>query len=1427
MLHFQYRNANYTNLDYQQLERPAPLEPCYLKSSQASIDDHHYWRNYVIKTDIYARIIRSLKDLSPTHETILALLGRLGQVNITIYKDKKFRREPQEIFIFRFGFFAFHKQRMINQMIHEIKAYVAMSHGSSYGEVSNEEPIFCITFNDESISISCFSKGLIIRKENKIIGLLVSIPDENNITEVMVVYNLFADIINLGRCIKVLYSLKAYHALSQEKDVSQSNWKKWIKKYWSKGYSHRGLLPDFSALTALFSDIFLNHQDMLNGEVAHTHDDVTLQHWFCHDTLPPMLRMVKTNHSTQIGLIGSVQHGLSQQTIKHKIEDYAMQFDDHYFTSSIILYRNLVKILIGIIPACADDTWQLVEKAVLPYASLSMIRSIDYEIFERRCMPFSDQLHQASHADMSQADAFDSKVRWALHTKKYGQSSIDPQKTKQLDMLYASICDILFHQWTMAYERIIEILLAVAHDWDLKAQPLKIDDYWLVMGKRLEPTNIAEVKSYHRPYAYAMNAMFHLIHWMLDAVLGKRPDITCLDTLYFEFFHQFESTENITIRKIRTIDELETLPDLLITEIHTNNASSAVVSAHDICAGLNHVLEKNKSTNSKPVHIILDLTLNNPSELVIQQWINTLLELGDNINIYVVLSLTKMMQMGVDLVSGGVCLAYGKHLVIPDKVNEYFKYEDNPNKALLNILTDRRFEPHRREFFKLLRSNANIMYSKLKSMLVNQSRSCGGLFKVGISKDVELVYVSIQLDEHIHAYLARDNQDMKKAIMSVLQNHIIQAAWVLGIQLTGRNSFGFLMSCINLVGSSWRLTAGAQPPNSVDTLIDFIASFLNTLSMYVNDQHTKHSDDPPLMDWIDQHAKDFIGSCEKYRCGRPLPNQRVKIIDPNSDHSISKLVTLSIEPTEISLIDEQTQHEQIIQDESPIALLYWLISDSKRLKTQCSAGANLVDDGCGLEHVKRGAINRSMLAWCTDTYEMFQNADASFSELAIGHSDEKNCELVHWYDDAQASCPLKDNEIFIFESSISHMPICFDRYDSKDKQRLFKIFITHQVTIKRNEEKGIYEVRFGSCRDEGQYTAVCKNMDFEGSSSLSMSTQTLDVISQALGFKDVIAGVTASKFTEIFHRRLFDHLVRCPLDHQQHLCGKHKLIQLAAKAQHLLAEKFEDFIISIDQPIMDEKYTYLKDKFDLIFKKKCYQYLNKGYGSALLKKASQNKKLMLWMNEYAFNRIEQAVLKQDDISEKAKHKFCATFSRMPIVDDQRFLAFLMDISSSRLLISDEIYQMIIQWIQSAYRSLSDLIHGDFINSPYHFIKPLIRKKDHLDDYWCEITENFCKKLPIYLKSYHLDMIFFWFFESANMPVKFTTFTCIQNKIIDKVTCLSIDDDTQKQWCRALDIDIKFCESIRYLPQQKHDKVDDFLGLLGFKYKIDDVHTLRF
>lgn len=403
-------------------------------------------------------------------------------------------------------------------------------------------------------------------------------------------------------------------------------------------------------------------------------------------------------------------------------------------------------------------------------------------------------------------------------------------------------------QWAKAYQNLCEIVMFCLQSFPEKFAGLDFDSTVMnMLGTQEQFSNIHVSIGL---FPYAMTTVFDVFSRILNRseFKGKPVQVACISQNYFETLDLVKNMflqSHIKPQKPDLLDAIEGIPDILIADIHPNNAAKEKLFQNDIANWIKNCLTQH---DSKKMILILDITLNHMSDHILKETFETLMPfiVNGRLEIFGIQSLAKLMQLGADNFSGGMCVYMGdlkapeKHPIFLPKI---------PQKAAFFALINLHFQKITASYIELVRHNTEWMYQTLVKRFSNISKNiwiakneieddtgeskvqfCAA--KITPNGDDNTVYIAISFKPLLNVLKIKEEKE-KEALISRLRKLILELAAQRKLPITGRQSFGFSLSNMSDVSDSIRFSIGVENQALMMRYADLISDFSRALSSYL------------------------------------------------------------------------------------------------------------------------------------------------------------------------------------------------------------------------------------------------------------------------------------------------------------------------------------------------------------------------------------------------------------------------------------------------------------------------------------------------------------------------------------------------------------------------------------------------------------------
>lgn len=277
---------------------------------------------------------------------------------------------------------------------------------------------------------------------------------------------------------------------------------------------------------------------------------------------------------------------------------------------------------------------------------------------------------------------------------------------------------------------------------------------------------------------------------------------------------------------------LEKLPDIIMIDIHPNDATKELITANDICGLLRGIADLQGTDGSRKISMIIDITLNQAMDSEVQGIIRESKPyIADGwLNLVFVQSLTKFAQMGMDKHSGGLVFSYNKEddwRQFNDSLQAGRKADpvDPYMQKYFQMLFDNAAE-EQREYINIIRANTIYVQNQLSTKLAgtaitlsdnDDAGSCYVAWRYEVSYNkIRELYKSCGLGGALPYTLHEFN-------IAILERGINARMSKQKLPVAMRFSFGFPISNLGETGNEVRFTIGTETSEELDGYITVIA----------------------------------------------------------------------------------------------------------------------------------------------------------------------------------------------------------------------------------------------------------------------------------------------------------------------------------------------------------------------------------------------------------------------------------------------------------------------------------------------------------------------------------------------------------------------------------------------------------------------------
>lgn len=316
----------------------------------------------------------------------------------------------------------------------------------------------------------------------------------------------------------------------------------------------------------------------------------------------------------------------------------------------------------------------------------------------------------------------------------------------------------------------------------------------------LPPSCRAEIKL----LSYGMSSFFEILHTLSS---GEKKTLCCLTQDYFEILSLCEKlSQHFECEKSTSLLYVNKVPDILVVDIHPNNAAQEHLHENDVLNWVKkHLVDE---TPNKNVTLILDVTLNHFSDPIIHQLLQLCIPLieAKKLNLYFIQSLAKLIQLGLDNLSGGLLI----HIQPSDSNHTGLARDVSAKEAFFSyLLSD--CKDATKEYFQIVRNNTRFLYKTLSKQFNEISGQVGfQAMSITTNVDTGAVYIVLRFTNYLERVMPGATSKEKEKAVNKIRTLIHEMACAEGLPITSRQSLGFPLS--NLCGAveSIRFSIGIE-----------------------------------------------------------------------------------------------------------------------------------------------------------------------------------------------------------------------------------------------------------------------------------------------------------------------------------------------------------------------------------------------------------------------------------------------------------------------------------------------------------------------------------------------------------------------------------------------------------------------------------------
>lgn len=379
-------------------------------------------------------------------------------------------------------------------------------------------------------------------------------------------------------------------------------------------------------------------------------------------------------------------------------------------------------------------------------------------------------------------------------------------------------------EWAKGYQNLCEIILfcldyypeLIRNDFDtvaLNALPMQADIHKDVYV-----------------YPYAMSGIFNI----LDSLVAKHKTknnqkltIGCITQNYFEILEVIKKIEDnaITVKRADYLNEIKA-PDILIADIHPNNAAREQLFKNDIIPWL----KNNLSKKTIKFTLILDITLNNIQDPELQNLLAHLQPfiVAGRVEVFLIQSLAKLMQLGADNLSGGMYYHLSNSPSEKVTVSRAVKLKETFFRYMMQDFSDLI-----ERYFLIIRKNTNFVYKELLNFS-KDTHDMGSYCAIKLTSNVdeETAYVAICFTPFFDKL--KINKKEQDEYFKKFHELLLAMAQLRDLPLTARQSIGFSLSVMNCVVNVIRMTIGGESKQFMRQYVDLLKQFNYVLTEYAS-----------------------------------------------------------------------------------------------------------------------------------------------------------------------------------------------------------------------------------------------------------------------------------------------------------------------------------------------------------------------------------------------------------------------------------------------------------------------------------------------------------------------------------------------------------------------------------------------------------------
>jgi hypothetical protein len=271
--------------------------------------------------------------------------------------------------------------------------------------------------------------------------------------------------------------------------------------------------------------------------------------------------------------------------------------------------------------------------------------------------------------------------------------------------------DATLVQLSKAYQNLCEIVMFALEVFPQIVAHLDLCN--IILQQVMPSDATGKIVSTAGLHSFGMGPISDLLMYILERAQLKleAPTIAYLKGSYFET-NKLAALLSSDITQLIGVDRLEEIieiPDILIIEIHPNNATSEKQFQNDIAGWVARILE---TASEKKLTLLLDATLNNLSDPEFLDIVNRFLPFIKNkkLELFCTQSLAKLIQFGSDNFSGGSFFYMGQDDEFPARL---VRRNIMPHKQAYFGILLQEFQDFLPRYYQLIRSHSQKMYTNI------------------------------------------------------------------------------------------------------------------------------------------------------------------------------------------------------------------------------------------------------------------------------------------------------------------------------------------------------------------------------------------------------------------------------------------------------------------------------------------------------------------------------------------------------------------------------------------------------------------------------------------------------------------------------------------------------------------------------------------